>query len=82
MRERMNASVSGAMNGKNITVNLSHSLDTAMYNLPLTLRTRVPASWKKASIRQAGKVQEVPVKDGSIVYQLTPNRGKAEISPK
>jgi hypothetical protein len=82
MRERMNAKVNSNIEGNKISVDLTHSLDKSMYNQPLTLRTAVPASWKKAMIRQGDKVQQVSVKDGTVLYDLLPNEGTAEIVNK
>jgi len=82
MRERMSASVKSEMVGKKINIELTHSLDQSMYDLPLTLRTAVPASWKKASVKQGSKTQDVSVNNGFILYQLEPNKGVAEISGK
>ena len=80
MRERMNGSVKSEMSGKKIKVELTHTLDKDMYNFPLTLLTRVPGSWKKAVVKQGGKVQEVTVDNGKIIYELEPNKAVAEIS--
>jgi len=80
MRERMSASVKSEMVGKKINIELTHSLDQSMYDLPLTLRTAIPASWKKASVKQGNKTQDVSVNNGFILYQLEPNKGVAEIS--
>ena len=86
IRERMNGTVQGKMSGKKITVDLTHTLDESMYDLPLTLRTSVPASWKNAVVKQGDKVQNVQVskndKGSYILYQLIPNKGTAEISSK
>lgn len=77
MRERESAKLqSNQQNGK-IQVTLNHPLDKTMYNIPLTLKTYVPTSWKKARIQQ-GKYnqQATPVKDklGSyILYRAYPN---------
>lgn len=80
MRERMNGSVKSEVSGKKIKVQLTHTLDKDMYNFPLTLRTTVPGLWKKAAVKQNGKVQEVTVDNGTILYELEPNKGVAEIS--
>jgi hypothetical protein len=82
MRERMSATVDGKMEGNKIAVKLSHSLDPAMYNQPLTLRTSVPSSWKKATITQGDKTQQVVVKNGVIIYDVMPNKGDAVIVNK
>ncbi|MBL7700380.1 MAG: polysaccharide deacetylase family protein [Chitinophagaceae bacterium] len=84
MRERMNGDVKVKESKNKFTVELTHSLDKKMYDLPLTLKTVVPANWKKVSVKQAGKTQTVPVTtDASgnyILYQLMPNKGTAEVS--
>jgi peptidoglycan/xylan/chitin deacetylase (PgdA/CDA1 family) len=79
MRERMNAKVNSKIEGNKISVDLTHSLDKSMYDQPLTLRTTVPALWKKVTITQGDKVQQVPVKNGSVLYDLVPNKGTAVI---
>lgn len=85
MRERMRGDVKVQTNNNRFTVELTHSLDKAMYNLPLTLKTAVPATWKKATVKQSGNVQNVTVaKDENgnyIIYKLIPNKGSAEIAP-
>jgi hypothetical protein len=82
MRERMNAKVDGKMDGDKISVELTHTLDQTMYNQPLTLRTSVPSSWKKVTIKQGDKVQEAIVKDGAVLYDLLPNGGTAMIEKR
>ena len=86
MRERMNASVDGKMRGDKIVVQVKHSLDSLMYDLPLTAKTVVPSSWKSAVVVQGAKKQTVPVsKEGSdsfIVYEVLPNGGEAVIGGK
>ncbi len=83
MRERMNADVKTSDENGTIKVELTHSLDDKMYNLPLTLRTYVPADWQQAEVNQSGKPVSIPVmKDdkGSFVqYQMLPNRNSATI---
>ena len=76
----MNGSVKSEVSGKKIKVELTHTLDKDMYNYPLTLRTTVPGSWKKAMVKQNSRVQEVTVDNGKILYELEPNKGIAEIS--
>ena len=84
MRERTSGTVKVQEGNNKFTVELTHSLDKTMYNLPLTLKTAVPATWKKATVKQSGKVQNVTVaKDDAgsyIIYELMPNKGSAEIT--
>ena len=79
MRDRVNGKAEGKMNGNKIVVDVTHSLDRSMYNLPLTLRTSVPSSWKNVTIKQGDNIQKVAVKNGKILYNLTPNAGEAVI---
>jgi peptidoglycan/xylan/chitin deacetylase (PgdA/CDA1 family) len=78
MREREHAELkSDEKNGK-ITVMLSNSLDEKMYDVPLTLKTYVPSTWKKAKVNQ-GK-HNIPAaikkdkKGNYVLYQAYPNK--------
>jgi peptidoglycan/xylan/chitin deacetylase (PgdA/CDA1 family) len=78
MRERQSARVQSAVSGKAIKVNLSHPLNKAMYNVPLTLKTYVPSKWKTVKIKQGNKVQSVKVTSKGdtgayVVYRADPN---------
>ena len=84
MRERMNANVKWKGTGDKISINLTHSLDSSTYDIPLTLRTYVPADWKKVQINQGDNIQTVSAgrndKGTFVLYKLHPNRGVAELS--
>lgn len=60
-------------------------LDPKVFHQPLTLKTTVPASWKKVSIAQDGHHQEVELqrdKDGwTITYDIFPHKGKVTLAP-
>lgn len=77
MRERMNATVASTEEGGTIHVTLTHALDPALYNLPLTLQTRVPDDWRRVRVSQGSDVRNVPVvrgPDGAFVlHQARPN---------
>ena len=77
MRERMHASVRFYRDGPAISVVLRHDLTDAAYDLPLTLRTEVPAEWTAVEVRQGGRSRRVPVhREGSAAYaryQAMPN---------
>jgi peptidoglycan/xylan/chitin deacetylase (PgdA/CDA1 family) len=69
MRERMRGSVHAYPDGPAISVVLRHDLTDAAYDLPLTLRTEVPAEWAAAEVRQGGRSQRVAVgRDGPVAY--------------
>ncbi|MEO7211620.1 polysaccharide deacetylase family protein [Mucilaginibacter sp.] len=59
IRERQSASVKATSTNVGITVSLSHPLNKAMYNLPLSLKTYVPAGWKKVRVSQGTKTSTV-----------------------
>jgi peptidoglycan/xylan/chitin deacetylase (PgdA/CDA1 family) len=77
LRERMNAAVTSSESEGTIRVELTHALDRLIYDLPLTLRTRVPDTWARVRVAQGTSVVTMPVTrgaDGSIVtYQAAPN---------
>lgn len=79
MRERMNGQVDSDLKRNQIRVTLSHDLDPQLYDVPLSVRTRLPDRWKKVHVTQEGKV--IPSKAGAdttgrfITYQALPNRG-------
>jgi peptidoglycan/xylan/chitin deacetylase (PgdA/CDA1 family) len=85
MREREQAKVNTDFGAGTIDVSLTHSLDNTMYNLPLTLKTYVPVSWKKVTVRQGPTVQNVDAQQDPsgtyILYQVTPNSSKAILQP-
>lgn len=86
MRERMSASVKATDNKNKIVVNLTHSLDKTMYDVPLTLKTYVPAGWKNVQVKQGNDNNSVlPVKDAKgsyVLYRASPNAAAIEISGK
>jgi len=82
MRERMHSDVFvGRADEDKISISLTHSLDTDIYNLSLTLKTYVPSDWKKVNLNQGDKVQNPEIQtdeDGMfVVYQAVP--GNLEI---
>ena len=77
MRERMHAVVDARPNGAAIEVSLRHDLDRDLYDLPLTLKTRVPDRWLAARVSQGASVQRVEIErdggQGWATYQAMPN---------
>ena len=79
MRERQNAQLTSALTNGVIHVRLNHSLDKEQYDIPLTLKTDIPKTWKKVRFVQGGKallIKQV-IKLGGInnyvVYQAEAN---------
>jgi hypothetical protein len=85
MREREHAATNVVEKDGAITVKLVHSLDPTMYDLPLTLKTYVPVSWKKVTATQGAATQQVEVQhDGEgayVLYQIKPNTAAAVLQP-
>jgi hypothetical protein len=86
MRERMNAKADTKIEGDSIVINLTHTLDRSMYDIPLTLRTFVSPDWKQVQVKQGDSLQTETVvsddKGSYILYDLRPNAGPAIISNK
>jgi peptidoglycan/xylan/chitin deacetylase (PgdA/CDA1 family) len=84
MRERMHATITAKETGDKIIVDLTHSLDGSIYDIPLTVRTYVPANWKQVQVKQGDKIQTNATatndKGTLVLYQLRPNGGSAELS--
>ena len=80
----MNANVKIDKQGEKIIVVLNHSLDKAIYDFPLTLKTYVDTGWKNVSIKQGTKsvqVQPLVDKKGSyVLYQALANGRPIEVS--
>jgi hypothetical protein len=64
-----------------IRLNLTCEADPALYNLPLTLATKVPADWKNCVVAQGATKTPVPVKDGAVQYSALPGGGEITITP-
>jgi hypothetical protein len=77
MREREHGKADASTIGNTIQVKVSHSLDSKMYYLPLTLKTYVSPSWTSATVIQGKKSKKVSTaKDEQgtyVLYQAQPN---------
>jgi hypothetical protein len=84
VRERMHATVNSDKTDNHIMVHLQHSLDADIYNIPLTLKTYVPADWKKVGVKQDDDHRQLqPQKDSKgnyILYRANPNKGIIELA--
>ncbi|MBV9962555.1 MAG: polysaccharide deacetylase family protein [Parafilimonas sp.] len=84
MRERMHATVKDEKTNDQIVVHLQHSLDANTYNVPLTLKTYVPANWKQIKVKQGNDQQQVQslkdVKGNYILYHAMPGKDVIELS--
>jgi len=82
-RQRMSSKVTAQRSGDAIEVNLTHSLDPKLYDLPLTARTVIPADWKVVRFRQGKDVRWIPVQREAgkqfVLYRIAPNSGVARL---
>jgi len=83
MRERMNGKVNSSKEDNSIKVTLTHTLDSKLYDLSLTLKTYIPTDWKSVIAKQGDKIQHIQInkdEQGSFVlYQATPNFAPIEL---
>ena len=84
-REAQSATVSSVSGNNSITLTLTHTLDSSIYNYPLTIRTLVPESWDAVKITQGDKVSYATVKvvagKSCIDASVIPNTENAVITP-
>jgi peptidoglycan/xylan/chitin deacetylase (PgdA/CDA1 family) len=77
MRERKHAEARTNRYGDVISVVLRDSLTDASYDLPLTLKTYVPAHWPAVEMRQGNRTMRLEVAGdrprGYVSYQAVPN---------
>jgi peptidoglycan/xylan/chitin deacetylase (PgdA/CDA1 family) len=85
MREHEHATIKADQKSNTITVNLTHDLDNKSYDLPLTIKTYLPAQWTTVTVTQGKTIQHPAIqKDAKgpyILYQLTPNTTPASLKP-
>lgn len=86
MREREHAKVDASLAGDGrISASVTCTLDPAMYDLPLTLKTYIPDDWKSVTVKQGATVQTADVrhdeKGSYVLYQVNPNSTPAILQP-
>jgi len=80
LTERDGASVK-VQKGNTIRVALASTADPALYDLPLTLETCVPANWQECSVSHGSSKILCKVADGKVRYEALPNGGEIVIAP-
>jgi hypothetical protein len=85
IRERMHGQVHSYREGDAVSVVLRDDLTDESYDLPLTLKTCVPAEWRAAEVRQggrSGRVETIRLNGANFVlYQAMPNAEVVKITP-
>jgi peptidoglycan/xylan/chitin deacetylase (PgdA/CDA1 family) len=86
MRERMRSRVTTIRKGKTIEIDLRHDLPGGIYDLPLTLKTFVPAGWPAVEMKQGNRTTSLrPARDargGFVLYQAVPNAGPVTLTKR
>lgn len=57
-----------------IELEVTCKADAALYDLPLTLSTSVPADWKHCKVTQGSRTATVGVQQGAVQYDAVPSR--------
>lgn len=84
MRERMHGQVQSYSRANSISVVLRNDLKDMSYNLPLTLKTVVPAGWSAVEVRQGDRVTREEAAGDRVryvTYQAEPNAETITIAP-
>jgi peptidoglycan/xylan/chitin deacetylase (PgdA/CDA1 family) len=79
IRERMHSRVTASTRGRIIEVDLRHDLPEDLYDLPLTLKTYVPAGWQSVEVKQGDLASRAAAardeRGRFVLYQAVPNFG-------
>ncbi len=85
MRERMHSTINENKSNDAITVQLSQTLDTNVYNIPLTLKTYIPANWKTVKMMENSHQQNLQVQNDVngkyVLYNAMPGSSEIKLSP-
>jgi peptidoglycan/xylan/chitin deacetylase (PgdA/CDA1 family) len=75
--QRSAAKVSSVVSPNEIIVSLTYDIDKELYDSPLTLRTKIPASWSGVKVIQNGVKLEAIVENGFVRYNA--NQGEIKL---
>ncbi len=85
MRERMHSDVRSYREGNEISLVLRDDLTDASYDLPLTLKTKVPSGWHSVEVHQGDQIKRVEAfqEKGTsyVLYQAMPNTEVVRLDP-
>jgi hypothetical protein len=84
LRERQHGTVASYRDGEIISAVLRSDVTNVEYDLPLTLKTRVPDEWKTVEIQQGEIRKQVDVVQSNgakyVLYQAVPNAEAVKLS--
>ena len=88
MKERLNSTIQVITDTPSVIslrIVMDATLPTSIYNVPLTIRSTVPASWPQVIVQQGSNIQTfTPVIEGSdkvVYYNALPNWGDIILTP-
>lgn len=82
LTERNTAEIKSLSSDKNsVSLELICKADSTLYNLPLTLSTKVPADWKNCAVTQGSNSNTVTVQGGVVQYAALPGGGAITLKP-
>jgi hypothetical protein len=86
MREKIESSLTVVSEGgSEIVLELTHSLDPAIYDAPLTIRAAVPSAWALVRIQQGdSEALQSTVSEGGetvVYFDAIPNHGQIRLVP-
>ena len=83
IRERKNTVISSIVRNDTIVVNISSDLDPVVYDVPITLKTYIPATWSTTAINRNNKQEnklrlkiQKDVLGFYVLYSVTPDEGE------
>ena len=64
-----------------VRVSLTCPADPALYDLPLTLSTQVPATWAGCVVKQGARESKATAAGGVVQYQAVPGADAVSLRP-
>jgi len=85
LRERNSSTVEvKSVTASEIKVNITNSLDSSVYNHPLTAKTKVPSTWTTACVVQGTTSKNITTilesNERFVYYDIIPNKGEISIT--
>ena len=84
IRERMNSKVSESNDENAIVVELTNGLDKSIYDIPLTLKTKIPDDWNMVQVQQGNTfkiLNSISEGEGNyIIYNAFPDMAPVRLS--
>jgi peptidoglycan/xylan/chitin deacetylase (PgdA/CDA1 family) len=84
IRERMNSMINESNDESSILVELKNDLDKSIYDIPLTLRTKIPVDWKMVQFQQGNTYRVINPsligENNYVIYNALPDIAPVKLS--